>query len=280
MKIYVCFISTATNLNESFVQIGEALIPKEIRQRLPKKSSFKFDAFNPNRSKAGYAIDKHILEASKGFDFILGLIEIGLASACENIRYALLSAIIDPAEASTASINNFFSSRLTKLFKATLFTIDKMSSAEVKQAMQLPIRNFIATELQDLCNAYRNDILKNTFQNNSKQFIFKISRRRIPRRESNFKDKYFIDDEDKYFIFGKESHEILPTGSPHLAHCELNGNYRFGMKILTDKHFNVSQGDSDKTYIYGDFQNCHNETINVTKSSNRTHLNMFSNDHC
>ena len=278
MKIYVGLISAEQALINEFTSSKEALIPAAMREKLPKPSEFKFDAFNPYNSKKGFSVDKHILEASRGYDYSACLIEQNLNHLCSNLRQAVLSATIDPTEVNNGKIHNFFSTRLNKLFKAAAFTLERMSKAEVEHAMRLPTRNFDADEFRELCRVYREDVMDANFHNSAKQNIFAVGKRRQPRRESSFQTKYFIDDKRKHFVFGKEDHEILPTGEPHLPHCELNGNFRFGRRISVDRHFNVSQGDGDDTYISGNFPNCHDEL--VTHKKNRTHLNMFSNDHC
>ncbi|MDI9694459.1 MULTISPECIES: hypothetical protein [Burkholderia] len=278
MRVYVGFISITAGLINEFNNAKEALIPKPIKDKFPKACEFKFDAFNPTNSKGNFTVDKHILEGSRGYDYGMCLIEQDLDYLCGNIRYAILSATIDPDEALNRSARNFLSSHLNKMFKAAIFTIEKMSAAEVEHAMRLPRRNFDAPELSELCRIYREDVLDGEFHNAAKQKIFEIGKRRQPRRRSSFRTKYFIDDKLRYFVFGKEDHEVLPTGDPHEPHCELNGNFRFGRRISIDRHFNVSQGDGDDTYILGTYPNCHDAP--VTPEKNRTHLNMFSNDHC
>lgn len=278
MKIYVGLISSSPELIDEFTKSGQSLVPKEIRQRLHEKCEFKFDGFNPNASKGGFTVEQHLLESSKGYDLIIGLAQTDMEAQCVNIRHAMLIALFAPDQTPNGNLKNFFSSRLTKLFKAALFTLDKMAAADIEQAMRLPIRNFQAPELVELCRVYREEILQITFHNNAKQLISRVRERKQPRRGSSFMHQYFIDDNRLHFIFGKETHEVLPTGSPHQPHCELTGNYRFGRKISTNKHFNVSQGDGDQTYITGTFRNCHDSPI--TPSNGRTHLNMFSNDHC
>ncbi|HHB7052115.1 TPA: hypothetical protein ACN7KQ_003137 [Klebsiella pneumoniae] len=277
MKIYVGLISLDPSLIKEFNAVKEALIPKPIREKLPKKCNFKFDAFNPTVSKGALTIDSHILKETDGFDYATCLIDERLDTYCQNIRHAILCASVIPDEVKDGNLRNFFSNRLTKLFKSAIFTIEKMSTSEIEQAMCLPIRNFKAQDLSELCRLYREDVIEAHFHNTARQQITAISRRRQPRRKSNYSTKYFIDDDSKHFIFGKEEHSKLGTGDPHLAHCVVNGNFRFGKKIVTDHHYNVSKGDGDKTSISGNFPNCHDEIITVNKG--KTHLNMFSNDH-
>jgi hypothetical protein len=278
MRIYVGLVSSSAELIEEFRNTKEALIPKSIKDKLPKPCEFKFDAFNPHNSKGNFSVDKHFLEGSRGYYYAACLIDRDLNHLCNNLRHAILCATIVPTEITNGKTHNFLSTRLNKLFKAAIFTIDRMSAAEMEHAMRLPTRNFDAPELKKLCSLYREDVMKAEFHDSAKQQIVAIGKRRQPRRESSFQTKYFIDEQGKHFVFGKENHEVLPTGNPHQPHCELNGNFRFGRRISIDRHFNVSQGGGDHTFITGKFRNCHDELVIPAK--NRTHLNMFSNDHC
>lgn len=277
MKVYVGLISSSTGLIEEFLSVKEALIPQSIKDKLPKPCEFKFDAFDPNNSKGRFTVDKHILEGSRGYDYAACLIEQEHIGLCANIRYAILNATFEPTEDSKGNPRNFFTTRLNKLFKSAVFTIEKMKVAEIEQAMRLPRRNFDAQELLDLCQAYRDSVLAGNFHDQAKGLIAALGKRRQPRRRSDYPTKYFVDDEKKHFVFGKEIHAVLPTGDPHQPYCELNGNFRFGQKISIDHHFNVSKGQGDATYISGDFPNCHDEII--TPEKGKTHLNMFTNDH-
>ena len=126
MRVYVGLISSDTDLIKEFNAVKESLIPKAIRDKLPKKCDFKFDAFNPLTSRGKYTVDSHILQEINGFDYATCLITEDIESYCDNIRYAILSTSINPSEVKNGNIHNFFSSRLAKLFKSVMFTMEKM----------------------------------------------------------------------------------------------------------------------------------------------------------
>lgn len=278
MKIYIGLISSSPELVTEFAAAKEALIPKPIREKLPARCEFKFDAFSPGHSRGGFTVDQHVLEASRNHDYVACLIDQDATYSCNNLRHAVLSAEIDASEVAAGNVRNFLASRLTRLFKSAIFTMEQMGAAEAEQAMRLPRRNFAAAELVELCRLYREDALDSGFQNAVKQQISGVMKRRRPRRRSCYPTKYFVDDHQRYFAFGKELHEILPTGDPHVSHCELNGTFRFGRRISSNRHFNVSLGDADQTRVSGIFLNCHEDQIIPERG--QTHLNMFSNDHC
>lgn len=276
MRLYIGLFSTSPDLIHEFSERKEALIPSSARRKFGQLAAIKFDSFKPGNSKANLHVDDHLLKSSAGYDYVICLVDDGLVATCQNFCHA---ALFCPIQSSPqGNVRNYLSGRLTRALKVAAFTIERMSAADVAQAMSLPRRNFIAEDLRELCRLYREEVMEGDFHNLAKTQISSVVKRRQPRRQSNYRTKYFIDDERKYFVFGKEHHEVLPTGAPHFPHCELNGNFRFGRKIATDQHFNVSQGDGDNTSIEGQFPNCHDAT--VTPEKNRSHLNMFSNDHC
>jgi hypothetical protein len=87
---------------------------------------------------------------------------------------------------------------------------------------------------------------------------------------------YTIDDQFRFFVYGKETHARFGTGEPHKPYCELAGHFRFGQRIDALRHYNVSETEGDRTTIGGNFLDCHNTSHDVSR---RTHLNIFSNDY-
>lgn len=276
MKIYIGFITQDKSLIKTFNSSKESLVPKEIRTKLPKICSFKFDAFDPLNSKNNFSIESHLLHASRDFDYAACLIDTKFNYPSSDIFCALLCGKVDSKQIKLGNTKNFFSCHFTKLFKSAIFTIEKMNDSQCEQAMRLPRRNFVNNRFHALCEVYQDDVLEAHFHNTAKEKIYAVLDLKRPRRDSSYNHKYFIDDESKHFIFGKEEHSVLPTGSPHQPSCVLNGIFRFGMKISTDHHYNMSKGTGDQTYISGSFLNCHNMLITVSK--NDTHLNIFTND--
>ena len=85
-----------------------------------------------------------------------------------------------------------------------------------------------------------------------------------------------MDDRQRFFKYGHERHSRLATGENHQPYCELTGNLRFGWKIDSERHYNVSETEKDETSIEGTFADCHSSSHDV--KDRPTHLNMFSND--
>lgn len=229
------------------------------------------------KSKGHFSVDKHLLEGSRGYDYALCLIENDLNYLCKNLRKSVLSATINPTEVVNGKTTISFqlvSTRFSKQPSSQLreWVLRKLSMPCDCQAEILMPRNWGSYVV-----SIKKMLWKPLFTTQQSSKLWQLWNDGN-HEESSFQTKYFIDERRKHFVFGKEDHEVLPTGEPHQPHCELNGNFRFGRRISIDRHFNVSQGDGDDTFITGEFPNCHDEII--TPAKNRTHLNMFSNDHC
>ncbi len=85
-----------------------------------------------------------------------------------------------------------------------------------------------------------------------------------------------VDDRARFFKFGPEQHARFATGDPHRPFCAFNADFRFGNRIDSTRHYNVSESKGDRTTIEGEFDDCHDARVTVPRT---THLNMFSNDY-
>jgi hypothetical protein len=140
----------------------------------------------------------------------------------------------------------------------------------------LPFRNFRARQLRDLREVCRNKTLSPDFPNIITKHVEALKKRRRPRRNSNYSNLYFVDDDDKIFQYGLEHHAQLATGAPHTPLCALTGKFRFGRRIATDRHYNVTKELGQHARITGEFHDCHDDVRRIQPT---THLNIFSNDY-
>lgn len=141
----------------------------------------------------------------------------------------------------------------------------------------LPAKNFDAQEWRDLIEKILNEVHSDTFIDESQALMGDIrNNRRKPRRKDPYGKMFFIDDDDKHFIYARDHHSHIETKAPHRKACELNGTFRFGRKVGDPRrHFDVNRGAGGNPAIKGKFIDCHGEVKDVTKTS---HLNMFMND--
>lgn len=276
MKIFVGLVSSNSKICDVYQREQASLIPKEVlsigRQR-GLNLSFHVGVFNP--SMGNRSIEDYLHYATRHSDAALLIIEQKHYSIAEAIHGAFFASSLAFEDCGT-SLRNFFGSILTRLLKNFFCLLDTMQRADNEHVMILPLRNFSSGDLQELVRVCREESSSNTFNNSIGTLVTRLKSRKKPRRNSNYRNTYLVDDDEKFFEYGKEKHAKLPTGKPHTISCELSGNFRFGKRIASDRHFNVTRCVGDQTRISGEFPNCHDEMILVKET---THLNMFSNDY-
>jgi hypothetical protein len=282
MKVLVCVVSSQENIIESVGRQRDRLIPQELFKN--KKGpdypmNFKVSLFDPTTSKIGF--EKFLLHASKGMEAVILLVESRHSNLIASVANAVFATTFDTQDERVENFKNFFGNYFSPLFRHFFFAVKSlMSDAVNEQAMMLPLRNFEADELRELARLSREESIAGNFVRDFEAAVANVMKRRLPRKRSNRKTKYFIDDKDMHFVYGHEIHARFDTGDPHVAACVFNGNFRFGRSIDTSRHYNASFGYGDDTNIAGDFPDCHGALKKVTKSEGRTHVNMFANDFC
>lgn len=274
MKLFIGLISYNSEVREEFVQKKTALFSAETASLLRESNiQTQFGYFNTH--KPNNMIDEYFLASTKGVDYVIAIAESDAERLLAPIRDSLFSAVI-PNVNGKANLANFLKPTFQALIKNFVLLLKQMKSGENQQAMLLPFRNFDAPELKELADVCKTRNLERAFINELGVAATAVKERRKPRRNSSRSTKYFVDDNDKHFVYGPETHSSIATGTPHRPFCEFNGTFRFGKRIPTDRHFNVSKGRGDDTHISGTFANCHDEGITIPR---RTHINMFANDH-
>lgn len=275
MKIFIGLISSDEKICEAYRKERTGLIPREMLTRLQGLNPiFHVAAFNPN--VADSTIDDFLLNATRTSDAAILIIEREHSHIVEAIKNSFFSAAVE-IDVGKGQYKNFFSGLFAKLLRNFACAMECMSRSDNEQVMSLPFRNFASAELQELARIFRDESLSGTFNMQMGAQTTKLKKRKTPKRNSTYQNKMFIiDDKEKYFEFGKEVHSKVATGAPHRISCEINGNFRFGKRIASDRHYNVSHGPGDNNRIAGKFPNCHDEMIHVKET---THINMFSNDH-
>ena len=252
MKILVCLISSQDNIVETIEKQRDRLIPQDLFKK--KKGpdypvNFKISVFNPRRECLDF--DKFLLRAVKGMDAVILLVENQHSHLVEAVANAVFAATFETQEERIDNFKNFFGSYFSQLFRHFFAIKTLMGDAEKEQAMMLPLRNFEAQELSEMARHVREESRSATFISDLEARLAAIVKRRLPRKRSDHKTKYFVDDKDMHFVYGNEKHARYDTGKPHAAACNINGLFRFGKSIDTSRHYNASFGDGDGTSVVG-----------------------------
>ena len=274
MKLFIGLVSYDKKIREKFIEKKTALFSKEMAALLREQNiEPQFGYFNTD--KPNNNVDEYFLTSTRGIDYVIAIADEETEHLLESIRHSLFCTVISNSKAQV-NLTNYLRPIFQKLIKNFLRLLARMNAGENEQAMILPLKNFDAQEIIELAEVCKNRNMMATFENELGSATTAIQKRRKPRRNSSYSTKYFIDDVEKHFVYGTETHSSIGTGAPHQSYCEFNGTFRFGKRIPTNRHFNMSRGRGDDTEISGDFRNCHGEEITVPK---QTHVNMFANDH-
>lgn len=276
MRIHICLISSDSGAIELVRRDRISLIPKSLREHQRMReigADFSFTVYDP--VTAGRPLANYLLEG-EGDQVIVLLVDLALESLISDIASACFVAGVEFRSHPRTNYKNYLAGILTRLLKNMATFLSIIDDGANKQVMLLPFRNFDAEELRALRQAVRVSALSSEIDNAIMPFVVRLKDRKRPRRKSNFPGQYIVDDEGKLFQFGLERHSQLATGSPHTASCILTGRFRFGRRIETDRHYNVTKEVGQRTEISGEFLGCHSQLYTV---STTTHLNMFSNDY-
>lgn len=269
-------VSSDQGACELFQREKESLIPKSARD-LPRVRSlgldFITDIYNPAEDPR--TIDNFLLTATRSSEAVALLVDKKLDYIAKPVTGACFVGKIafDPQN---SNYKNHLASTLTRLVKNLALLIEMMADAGNRHALLLPLRNFSAPEIIDLQHLFHTDACSSDFFERIVKLVARLNQRKHPRRNSTYRERYFSDENSKLFSYGKEHHAQLATGAPHNSMCVLTGNFRFGARIPTDQHYNVTKEVGALTKISGTFLDCHDTSIAIAET---THLNMFSNDY-
>lgn len=171
--------------------------------------------------------------------------------------------------------HNYISSAANKAVKKLNLIKSIVDDGGIGEMARLPIKNFDVVKFKEFVREasmrYNSTVSDNDFQ----KLASDLKMMRKPKKRSDSKNKYYIDDKNRHFSLGDEDHSLHDT-KDHETLCDISAKYRFGCKIDSRKHFNVSAGDKDSSKLSTEFYHCHGD--DVIKIRNKSHVNMFSND--
>jgi hypothetical protein len=236
-------------------------------------AEFSTSVYDP--ATAGRPLAQYLLERKKDEAIVL-LLDTSLGEFANDVACACFTANVEFATHPQTNYQNYFAGKLSRLLKNLASFLTIIGDGANEQVMLLPFRNFNAQELRDLREVCRNETFSPEFANMVSAHVEALKSRRRPHRKSNYHSRHYVDDDEKLFQYGLERHAQLATGSPHTQVCTLTGNFRFGRRIVADRHYNVTKECGQGTQIAGDFADCHDDVHVVAPT---THLNIFSNDY-
>ncbi len=277
MSIFLVVVTSDRALRHYVGTQKHRVFPRDsIKNGLPstRRASPIVNAVDANDFTTSGELEALIADKVDPVDNLFILIDSDRKHLTRNIQSAALVCDIDRARA-VKSYQNYMHERLGKMLKTIKYLGRYFLDGGDGALLSLPLRNFDCVALENVKMQIADDPCSKDLARNI-EANFQLLRRRVrPRKKSTYKTKYAVDDQKRFFVFGKEHHALPGTGAPHQIYCMLNARFRFGCRIDHTRHYNVSEGESDRTQISGRFFDCHGEVHQVRR---QTHINMFSND--
>lgn len=155
MRVTVVLVSDDQNACDLFNKHQEALIPQSLRKHERVRDwgfEFVMSVFNPTR--ATVQIQDHVLRVSKKSDIVALLVDTAWQA---KISHATISCFVGHVDFNPHATNykNLIQAKLTKLVRHLALLATLMSKAGSRNALLLPLRNFIADEIDELQEIFR-----------------------------------------------------------------------------------------------------------------------------
>lgn len=277
MTFHFLVVTTSADVHQYVGVKKSNIIPKDIRHQLPdlfSNCNFASILIEPGKNAVSI-LTNYLLQDIDRRTGVLLLVEDSLSHVSKALGTGFFISFYDSGLGGK-NIQNYFGMITPKLTKAFAYFAKKFDNETFRKMCILPIRNFNAQELIDFNNDFLAGIQPKGFEDRLEAYFKKMRERQMPKRTSNSDDQYYVDDNERYFSYGKEKHSLPETKMPPHEHtCNLYAWLRFGKKYDHERHFNVS---NESGTISGDFLNCHGDTTTVKARDGRKHVNMFPND--
>ncbi len=276
MKVCICLASPDAKLSSYFSKNEHSSIPKDARNRgffKSRPATFSAISWIPGDRINSDEFERFFVSRLSRFDAVAILVDEQWLHVTENIRSAAFVVRFDSTI--IGNMQNAIQSISAKSIKQLGQILAKFDRGDDSRLLTLPVKNFDGDDLRELVRICEEDNLNPEFARLVEDQLVLLRRRERPRRRSSYKHVYAVDDRLRFFRYGIERHSRFATGGKHRPFCEIKGSFRFGRKIDTERHYNVSETEGDRTAIQGDFTDCHG----VHHPVKDNYLNMFSNDY-
>lgn len=273
MTLIIAFVTDAAAVLQTIEDKKSALLPADVRANGYAGLGGvepSITAFDTRRSKNVYdLLDWLDWEHASGVmlltdDSLPGL--IGLLGDQFNLH-----AFTPPAYGLKTA--NQLTSTISKCLRAYRFLATRFADAKYQHIFRLPLRNFDAPEIARMQAACR-DMTQRNYGREVDAVLHSIRKRQLPKKASEYDDRYYIDDNGKHFQFGPEHHGLAETNiPPHSLLCIIANQLRFGQRFDGTFHYNVSRMRNRS--MIRKYPNCHGA---LAPNKRRSHINMFTND--
>ncbi|HEX7876184.1 MAG TPA: hypothetical protein VF489_06320 [Sphingobium sp.] len=277
MKLLICLVTPEKALRRFFGRGKDSVVPSDVLKRgayAARSPQVTTIAWEPEGVPSSLELQRFLLLRGRGAHACVILLDERWAHLATEVRNATFAA---PFDATGAADNpqNFFHRLLARALRNIGQIYSKFQNGDDAQLLTLPLRNFHSASLAEIARLCRDEPENNLLSDIIERQLVDLRQCVRPRRRTEYKIKYAVDNKNRFFVYGKERHAQFDTGEPHTPACEIAGLFRFGIRLDERRHYNVSETEGDHTNIEGEFPDCHGAVQSVTS---RSHINMFAND--
>ena len=277
MKLCICLVSPEEALRRFFGRGKDSVVPADALKRgvyadrSPQITTVAWESANVPTSKD---LERLLLSRGRKAGACVIFIDERLAALTNDVQNATFVVPFD-SNGAVDNPQNFFHHLLARALRNIGQLYFKFQNSDDSQLLALPLRNFQSDYLAEIARLCRDETGSNGLSDNIERQLVDLRKCVRPRRRSDYKTKYAVDNKSRFFVYGKERHAQFDTGEPHTPACEMAGLFRFGIRLDERRHYNMSETEGDRTNIEGDFPDCHGAIQTVPS---RSHLNIFAND--
>jgi len=256
---------------------GNSVVPKDARERgffRSKPATFSAISWVPDEKPIREDFERFFIARLSRYDAVAVLVDRRWTHITDRIK---TSAFVVPFDASgVENLQNFTQSISARVLRQFGQLLSLFERGDDSRLLTLPMRNFDGDDFRELIRLCWEANQDQNFIQAVEGQLVALRRRERPRRRSEYRHVYAVDDRGRFFRYGLERHSRYATGGLHTPVCDIAGRFRFGKKIDSERHYNVSETEGDNTRIEGDFTDCHGDVYAVKKEE---YLNMFANDY-
>jgi hypothetical protein len=277
MKLFICLVTPSEKLRRHIGLGKTSVVPKALNRGpfANQQPHTTVAAWTPEAPFSSADLEQFLLLRARDHDACVLVVDKVWKHYVQDVMNAIFTVFFE-AEIAGDNPHNFLSGIFARTLRTFGIVFAKFRRGDDGKLLALPLRNFRASELTEVARLCREVRLSSTFSEDVERELAGLRERVRPRRKSNYKTTYIVDELERFFAYGQEMHARFATGEPHRPSCEVAALFRFGVRLDERRHYNVSETEGDRTKIEGDFPDCHGQ-VHVVRD--KTHLNMFANDY-
>jgi hypothetical protein len=268
MTVALVVLTLDKKLHEFVREHQTNVIPRDLRV-LSNGEPIEASSFLLENINSSEDAKRYVFRAAHRGNGVLVLCDPALRQALADLEDVCFVNSVD-VDVNEVNMQNFLGRCLARTIKNYEALRLRLLNAKYTKVLLLPLKNFLARELGEIAHICSHSLTFPRFAPVLAAKLEQFKNRQRPKRASDYRTVYLVDDGSLHFVYGLERHASCETGTPHTYMCEFRRDFRFGVRIDAARHFNVSR---EATSIAGEqFRDCH---FALRAAQRDSHINMF-----